>query len=127
MDAMVRRVIRPIVAFTVGVFAVLAFTPAAVAQSVIEVERATTFTLENGRECAPNSDVNVFFGLYFTMTGLHGLHVVVGIGLLAWLYKRAARGEFKDGYFSAVENVGLYWHFVDLVWIFLFPLLYLVR
>ena len=63
MDAMVRRVIRPIVALTVGVFAVLAFTPAAVAQSVIEVERATTFTLENGRECAPNSDVNVFFGL----------------------------------------------------------------
>lgn len=63
MDAMVRRVIRPIVALTVGVFAVLAFVPAALAQSVIEVERATTFTLENGRECAPNSDVNVFFGL----------------------------------------------------------------
>ena len=63
MDAMVRRVIRPIVALAVGVFGVLAFAPAAFAQSVIEVERATTFTLENGRECAPNSDVNVFFGL----------------------------------------------------------------
>ena len=63
MDAMVRRVIRPIVALLAALFAVVAFSPVAAAQSVIEVERATTFTLENGRECAPNSDVNVFFGL----------------------------------------------------------------
>ncbi|MEM7285372.1 MAG: hypothetical protein AAF480_03395 [Actinomycetota bacterium] len=60
---MVRRVIRPMLALVVGAFALVAFSPAALAQSVIEVERATTFTLENGRECAPNSDVNVFFGL----------------------------------------------------------------
>ena len=68
----------------------------------------------------------VFFGLYFTMTGLHGLHVVIGIGLMAWLLFRTYRLQAKPQTVSAVENVGLYWHLVDLVWIFLFPLLYLV-
>lgn len=70
---------------------------------------------------------HIFFGLYFVMTGLHGVHVVVGIGVLAWVLIRANRGEFGPRYYTPVENVGLYWHLVDLVWIFLFPLLYLVR
>lgn len=69
----------------------------------------------------------MFFGLYFTMTGLHGIHVLIGIGVLSWLFIRARRGDFSDKNYVAVENVGLYWHIVDLVWIFLFPLLYLVR
>ncbi len=69
----------------------------------------------------------VFFGVYFTMTGLHGVHVVVGIGVLTWILIRARRGEFSSQNYVAVENVGLYWHIVDLVWIFLFPLLYLVK
>lgn len=70
---------------------------------------------------------HIFFGLYFCMTGLHGIHVLVGIGVLSWILLRAKRGEFGPTYYTPVENVGLYWHLVDLVWIFLFPLLYLVR
>lgn len=68
----------------------------------------------------------LFFSFYFMMTGLHGFHVVIGIGLLAWLLKRTRNNEFDSNYFTPVEMVGLYWHFVDLVWIYLFPLLYLV-
>jgi cytochrome c oxidase subunit 3 len=69
----------------------------------------------------------LFFGIYFMMTGLHGIHVVIGIGVLVWLALRSRKGHFNSKYFTPVENVGLYWHLVDLVWIFLFPLLYLVR
>ncbi|MBT9555975.1 MAG: cytochrome c oxidase subunit 3 family protein [Myxococcales bacterium] len=69
----------------------------------------------------------IFFGVYFIMTGMHGLHVLVGIGLLAWIWLRARKGHFHPKYFSPVEYVGLYWHLVDLIWIFLFPLLYLVK
>ncbi len=68
----------------------------------------------------------LFFSLYFVMTGLHGLHVVVGMGLIAWLIKRSAAKEFSPAFYTPVELVGFYWHFVDLVWIYLFPLLYLV-
>lgn len=69
----------------------------------------------------------MFFGIYFTMTGLHGIHVLVGMGVILWVYFRARGGEFSPDNYVAVENVGLYWHLVDLVWIFLFPLLYLVK
>ncbi|PIE66453.1 MAG: cytochrome C oxidase subunit III [Deltaproteobacteria bacterium] len=69
----------------------------------------------------------MFFGLYFVMTGLHGLHVVIGIGLLAWILIKNNKGAFSAQYYTPVENVGLYWHLVDLIWIFLFPLLYLVK
>jgi cytochrome c oxidase subunit 3 len=69
---------------------------------------------------------NLFFSLYFTMTGLHGLHVLVGAGLIAWIMKAGARGRFHANYYLPVDLVGLYWHLVDLIWIFLFPLLYLV-
>ncbi len=68
----------------------------------------------------------LFFSLYFCMTGLHALHMVVGIGLLLWLVLKARRGEFTARYNTPVDMVGLYWHFVDIVWIFLFPLLYLL-
>lgn len=68
----------------------------------------------------------IFFGLYFVMTGLHGLHVVIGMGVIAWLIYRAYNNEFYDEYYTPIEMVALYWHFVDLVWIFLFPLFYLV-
>jgi cytochrome c oxidase subunit 3 len=70
---------------------------------------------------------HIFFGLYFCMTGLHGIHVLVGIGVLLWILQRSRKGHFGPNYYTPVENVGLYWHIVDLVWIFLFPLLYLVR
>ena len=68
----------------------------------------------------------LFFFLYFVMTGLHGVHVVIGIGLLAWVAANAARGRYGADSHDAVECVGLYWHFVDLVWIYLFPLFYLI-
>jgi cytochrome c oxidase subunit 3 len=68
----------------------------------------------------------IFFSLYFTMTGLHALHMVIGIGLLALLVVQAWRGRFSQEYYAPVELIGLYWHFVDIVWIYLFPLLYLV-
>jgi len=68
----------------------------------------------------------MFFSLYFCMTGLHALHMIVGIGLLSWLVAKARRGAFTARYNTPVEMVGLYWHFVDIVWIFLFPLLYLL-
>jgi cytochrome c oxidase subunit 3 len=71
--------------------------------------------------------VNTFFAVYFLMTGLHGIHVLVGMGLIAWVLRRTAAGEFSAAYFTPVDLVGLYWHLVDLVWIFLFPLLYLIR
>jgi cytochrome c oxidase subunit 3 len=70
--------------------------------------------------------LHLFYGLYFAATGLHGLHVLIGMGLIAWLIVRSMRGEFYSEYYTPVEMVGLYWHLVDLIWIFLFPLLYLV-
>ena len=74
----------------------------------------------------PFDNAHGFFGIYFVMTGLHGLHVVVGMGVIAWLMVRTWRNEFSSQYYTPVECVGLYWHLVDLIWIFLFPLLYLV-
>ncbi|MFZ9594927.1 MAG: cytochrome c oxidase subunit 3 family protein [Bdellovibrionia bacterium] len=68
----------------------------------------------------------LFFSLYFMMTGLHGIHVLIGMGVIAWLMIRLKRGEFSPAFYTPVELVGFYWHFVDLVWIYLFPLLYLV-
>jgi cytochrome c oxidase subunit 3 len=67
-----------------------------------------------------------FFSIYFCMTGLHGLHVIVGMLLIAWVWLRNIRGEFDSTYNAPVDLVGLYWHLVDLIWIFLFPLLYLI-
>lgn len=69
----------------------------------------------------------MFFFLYFAMTGMHALHMIIGIGLLFWLLARAQRGDFTNGYVAPIENFGLYWHFVDIVWLFLFPLLYLIN
>jgi cytochrome c oxidase subunit 3 len=68
----------------------------------------------------------IFFSLYFIMTGLHALHMIIGVGLLAWLIVKAQKNEFSPAYNTPVDLVGLYWHFVDIIWIFLFPLLYLL-
>jgi cytochrome c oxidase subunit 3 len=68
----------------------------------------------------------IFFSLYFVMTGLHALHMVIGIGIMLWLLWLSARGEFSSEYYAPMEVTGLYWHFVDIIWIFLFPLLYLI-
>jgi len=69
---------------------------------------------------------NLFFSFYFTMTGIHGLHVLIGMVLIGWLMIGGAKRRYHSGYYTPVEIVGLYWHLVDLIWIFLFPLLYLV-
>jgi len=70
--------------------------------------------------------MQLFFALYFAMTGMHALHMVVGIGLLLNLIRQARRGRFSAAYNTPVDMIGLYWHFVDIVWVFLFPLLYLL-
>jgi len=70
--------------------------------------------------------VEIFYSLYFAMTGLHALHMVVGAGLIIWLMVMSARGKFTREWSTPIEIGGLYWHFVDIVWIFLFPLLYLI-
>ena len=72
------------------------------------------------------SNLALYFSFYFMMTGLHGVHVIIGMALILWVMIRAAKGEFSDKYYTPVEGVGLFWHLVDLVWIYLFPLLYLV-
>lgn len=68
----------------------------------------------------------LFFALYFIMTGLHALHMTIGVGVMAVIAYFAWRGHYAPEYYNPVENAGLYWHFVDVVWIFLYPLLYLV-
>jgi len=70
--------------------------------------------------------VRMFFWIYFVMTGLHALHMIVGLGLMTWLGWKAWLGTYGPEYYMPVEMSGLYWHFVDIVWIFLFPLLYLL-
>jgi len=76
----------------------------------------------------PDPDqAQVFFSIYFMMTGLHGIHVVIGMIVLGWLLIRVIRGEFNSQYYVPIELGGLYWHLVDVIWIFLFPLLYLIR
>ncbi|HVF48107.1 MAG TPA: cytochrome c oxidase subunit 3 [Pyrinomonadaceae bacterium] len=70
--------------------------------------------------------VRIFYWIYFVMTGLHALHMVVGLGLMTWLLWTAFKGYYGPDYYMPVEMSGLYWHFVDIVWIFLFPLLYLL-
>ena len=73
-----------------------------------------------------NKEFQAFFGLYFCMTGLHALHVIIGMGLLLWVLKKAKANRFSSEYYTPVEIGALYWHLVDLIWIYLFPLLYLV-
>ena len=72
-------------------------------------------------------NAGLFFSVYFTMTGLHGIHVLAGMAAIGWILRRAIRGDFSPQYNIPVDLVGLYWHLVDLIWIFLFPLLYLIH
>ncbi|MCA9592772.1 MAG: cytochrome c oxidase subunit 3 family protein [Myxococcales bacterium] len=75
----------------------------------------------------PPPHTATFFGIYFFMTGLHGLHVLIGIGIWIWLLFRARTGVFNEKYFGPIDYAALYWHLVDLIWIYLFPLLYLIH
>ncbi len=71
--------------------------------------------------------VEAFFALYYAMTGLHALHVAIGIGLLGWLARASFRGAYGPEYHTPLELGGMYWHFVDIVWLFLWPVFYLLR
>ena len=71
-------------------------------------------------------NLGIFFAIYFCLTGLHGIHVTIGIAVILWLIMRARRGDFGPENYAAVDFVALYWHLVDLIWIYLFPLLYLI-
>ncbi|MCA9041849.1 MAG: cytochrome c oxidase subunit 3 family protein [Planctomycetaceae bacterium] len=85
-----------------------------------------TVDADHSRNKQPPRDAGVFFSIYFCMTGLHGIHILFGMGFLTWLLIRSIRGDFNEQYFGPVDYVGLYWHLVDLIWIYLFPLLYLI-
>jgi cytochrome c oxidase subunit III len=73
-----------------------------------------------------HANLGLYFGFYYCMTGLHGIHVLIGMGLICWLIRKNLKGDFNPNYFTPIEGVGIFWHIVDLIWIFLFPLLYLV-
>ncbi len=73
-----------------------------------------------------NRDIGIFFSIYYCMTGLHAIHILGGIAALAWILYRSLAGHWRPEYFGPVDYVGLYWHLVDLIWIFLFPMLYLI-
>ena len=75
----------------------------------------------------PPEHTNMFFTIYFLMTGLHGIHVLFGVGVFTWLLIRSIKGHFTPDYFGPIDYAALYWHIVDLIWIFLFPLLYLIH
>ncbi len=77
----------------------------------------------HGAQGKAPANMHLFYGIYFMMTGLHGVHVLIGMLLMVWLLVRALRGAFNGKHFAAVDLTGLYWHLVDLIWIFLFPLL----
>ena len=90
-------------------------------------EDSPEYALQAAQDPYIGSHAQLFFSLYFAMTGMHALHMIIGAGLLLWLIRQAVGGRFTPQYNTPVEIIGLYWHFVDIVWIFLFPLLYLIN
>lgn len=90
-----------------------------------------TFNFEGSVPGHPDQPVDqhhaqLFFSLYFAMTGMHALHMIIGVGIFTYLLYHAWKGRYTPEYHTPLENSGLYWHFVDIVWIYLFPLLYLI-
>jgi cytochrome c oxidase subunit 3 len=82
---------------------------------------------DNGKQIPVNpKEAELFFSLYFAMTGMHALHMIIGCGLFSTLAVLAWKGHYTTNYFTPIENAGLYWHLVDIIWIYLFPLLYLI-
>lgn len=72
-------------------------------------------------------NIGIFFSIYFCLTGLHGIHILGGMAAISWILYRSIKGHFGPQYYGPVDYVGLYWHLVDLIWIYLFPLLYLIK
>ncbi|RMF71965.1 MAG: cytochrome c oxidase subunit 3 family protein [Planctomycetota bacterium] len=105
--------------------------PRGVVLEAIEPETDPKLTREEKEaaayaEARRRKDAHIFLGIYFAMTGLHGIHVLAGMVVIAWLLKGALQGRYHSDYYTPVDVVGLYWHVVDLIWIYLFPLLYLI-
>ena len=85
---------------------------------------------EGADEWPPTLDLNqaqIFFSFYFVLTAIHAVHMLIGLALLAVIFVLARQGRYNPGHYVPVEAMGLYWHFVDIVWVFLYPLLYLIR
>lgn len=82
---------------------------------------------EEHQQQQARKNAGVLFSIYFMMTGLHAIHVIAGMIVIAWVLVLAAKGRFGSRYFGPVDYVGLYWHLVDMIWIYLFPLLYLIH
>ena len=103
--------------------------PLALGEKAIKPKHVPTAHEAHEREAAgpPPEHTNMFFTIYFAMTGLHGVHVLFGVFVFIWLLIRAVKGHFTPDYFGPVDYAALYWHIVDLIWIFLFPLLYLIH
>ena len=103
-------------------------TEALVAEASGEHAEAEHAPGEHEREGAifSNPRAGIFFSIYYVMTGIHGLHVIIGMIAMSILAVRAKKGRYTSVYYTPVENVGLYWHVVDIIWIFLFPLMYLI-
>jgi cytochrome c oxidase subunit III len=94
--------------------------------NMLDLAKLNEHLLAAGQPAVASQNLGLYFGFYFCMSGLHGIHVLLGMGLITWIIIRAQRGDFKPNYYTAVEGVGVFWHIIDLIWIFLFPLLYLV-
>jgi cytochrome c oxidase subunit 3 len=97
-------------------------------QSFLDPAHDASASQYGDRPLAPDmaAKTEQYFFLYFAMTGMHALHMVIGIGILAFMIVRARAGAYTGGHVTFVENFGLYWHFVDIIWIYLFALLYLI-
>jgi cytochrome c oxidase subunit 3 len=93
--------------------------PGRVDQAAVEVHGIGSHGLQNQR-------AGLFFSIYYVMTGIHGLHVLIGMVAIGILAVKTWRGKYSDAWYTPIENVGLYWHVVDVIWIFLFPLMYLI-
>jgi cytochrome c oxidase subunit III len=102
------------------------FKPTEEALESIKLITSDTGHLKSKPEEIPRN-AGIFFSIYFCMTGLHGLHIIAGMSAIVWVMVRSAKGQFTSEYFGPVDYVGLYWHLVDLIWIYLFPLLYLIH
>ena len=102
-------------------------THPAITPHAATIENKSPSHLAVTEEVAPPRLAGVFFSIYYAMTGVHAIHILAGMGVMGWLLYRSVRGDFGSDHFGPVDYVGLYWHLVDLVWIYLFPLLYLIH
>ena len=102
--------------------------PSACSDLTAEDQTRENEELKAAYEADPNLNAHaqLYYSAYFGMTGLHALHMIIGVGLLCWLLKESREGRFDAQWNTPVDMIGLYWHFVDIVWIYLFPLLYLI-